>query len=62
VAADVEAEAVIDDGFRETADLIVGIEDDRRHAALREIVRRGESRRPGADDDDRPLGRRDHEA
>jgi tetratricopeptide (TPR) repeat protein len=58
VAADVEAEIFVDDGFRETTDLKVRVEDHHRNAAMRQIVGRRQASRPCAYHDDRALGGR----
>ncbi len=50
--ADVEAPTVAFDGATDAPYDRVGFEDRRRLSALRELPRRGEPGRPGADDDD----------
>ena len=55
MAADVESEIFVDDSLGESANLLIAVEHDRRHAAARQIVRGGEPSGAGADDDDGAL-------
>jgi hypothetical protein len=50
VAPDIEAEALVLDGSRYAAHLVVGLEHDCGMALFQEFVSRGEASGPGADD------------
>ena len=52
MAAEVEAVAVADLGLGQAADLVLGLEDDHRHAAAGEEVAGGQARGTAAEDGD----------